>query len=141
MASFETGKVYRLIEDMPPEGDYVRCVDMDNWERYRLLRAWSHNQVGVTVEQEAEMNNYGEMQPIDKLEPYETITIKGPDYAPRLYVRDLDYIVINGKRTQVYWIDSCHFGITYESGHSDTFHIDEFAELCEKNNVNIERGE
>ena len=129
------GYVYKLIEDMDPNKDTVNVINMDNWERYRLLKAWSENQVGVTDEQRKEMTGYVETVSIDSVVPYNKVRFITPDYKPLFEVNDLDDVLINGEPHKVAYIDETHFTFVGESMalYGGCLHIDQFAEICARN--------
>lgn len=129
-----TGEVYKLIQDMSETQPTVLAVNMKNWRRYELLKAWSRNHVGVTDEQRAEMQRYEEFLEIDAVMPHNMIRFITSDYKTRFEVRNLSMVLVNGKALRVFFHDACHFGFVGGS----SYHICEFAELCERNGINVE---
>ena len=129
------GNVYKLIENMDADKDTVLAINVNNWERYRLLKAWSGNQVGVTDEQRKEMEGYVETLFIDSVVPHNKIRFITPDYKELFEVKDLEDVLINGEPHKVAYIDEAHFTFVGESLalYGGCLHICQFAEICERN--------
>lgn len=134
-----SGTKYKLIEKMSADKDTVRAVALDNVQRYELLKAWSHNQVGVTPEEQAEMEKYEVAVCIDSVTPIDKLRFITPDYKTKFEVTNLDKVLVNGKENIVVYMDEYHFTFAGNGLHlwGGCFHICQFAELCEKNGIDV----
>lgn len=128
-----TGEVYKLVQDMEESQSTVLAVNMENWRRYELLKTWSRNHVGVTEEQEAEMRGYEETLDIKAVVPHNSIRFITPAYETKFEVKDLGNVVVNGDVRRVVYLDPYHFSFVGGMG----YHICEFAELCERNGIEV----
>lgn len=136
-----TGAVFKLIQGMDENKPTVLAVNMENWKRYSLLKAWSNNHVGVTDEQRAEMEGYEESLEIEAVVPHNTIRFITPDYEPKFEVKDLDRVLVNGKAARVAYLDEYHFTFADTFAMNlwgGCFHICQFAELCESNGIEVQ---
>lgn len=149
--SVYTAQVYKLIEDMSANKDMVKAVDMDNWSRYELLNAWirnwDQNSMGFrerfteNIEDcKAEMQGCEAEVRIDAVSPYNKVRFITSGYETKFEVKDLTYVLVNGKAARVAYIDDCHFTFvdtTAMNLYGGCFHISQFAELCEKNGIEV----
>ena len=134
---------YKLIEDMDAEKATVKAVLLDNYERYRLLGIWIENwnkdsgfRERFTENIDAcikEREAYVEELRISDVTPVNEIRFITPHYDTKFVVNDLGRVKVNGKTQKVYYIDEYHFGFVDGA----VYHICEFAELCEKNGIDI----
>ena len=123
-----TGEVFKLIQDMDASQPTVTAVNVENWRRYELLKAWSRNHVGLSDEERSEMLSYEEVLEIASVEPHNTIRFITSDYTTKFEVKNLGRVMVNGMVKRVIYLDACHFA--FEGGMF--YHICEFAELCER---------
>ena len=137
------GETFKLIEDMDANKDTVRAVPMCNLSRYELLQAWSKNRVGVTEEERNEMQGYESELPIDGIVPNNVVRFITSGYNTLFEVPDLSFVKVNGELRQVVYIDDYHFSFAGESliAWGGCLHICQFAELCEKNRIEVEPAE
>ena len=144
--SLLTAEVYKLIEDMDENKDTVQAVNINDWERYRLLLAWEQNykqsedfrerfaKQGERIEDcEAERKGYIIDLAIANISPCNKVRFIDTHYNTKFIVEDLKNVIFNGKVKRVIYYDDYHF--SFEDGR--VFHICEFAELCEKNNIEV----
>lgn len=150
--SMHTGSVYKLIEDMDKKKDVVRAVSMENWKRYELLKAWIRNydqaasgfRDKFSQEDAAgwkeEKQGYEVELKIDYVKPCDRIRFITPDYNVRFEAVNLSLISVNGKAARVFYLDETHFGFvdTFSVNlYGGCFHICQFAELCERNDIEV----
>lgn len=134
------GTVYQLIEDMRENKETVKAVNEKNLRRYELLRAWSRNHVGVTEEQAQEMKGYEEELVIESVEPHNKVRFITSDYKTKFEVNDLSNVIVDGVTARVAYLDECHFTFVDKINtnlYGGCFHICQFAELCEKNGIEV----
>ena len=134
------GTVYQLIEDMRENKETVKAVNEKNLRRYKLLRAWSQNHVGVTEEQAQEMKGYEEELVIESVEPHNKVRFITSDYKTKFEVNDLSNVIVDGVTARVAHLDEYHFTFVDKINtnlYGGCFHICQFAELCEKNGIEV----
>ena len=144
--SLLTAEVYRLIEDMDENKDTVQAVNVNDWRRYDLLAAWERNykndkdfrerfaKRGENIEDcKTEREGYVTELQISNIKPHNKIRFIDTNYNTKFLVEDLQNVIFNGKSKRVIYYDDYHF--SFEDGR--VFHICEFAELCEKNNIEV----
>lgn len=146
-----TGEVYRLIEDMDGK-ENVKGVSLTNWNRYNLLKAWAKNwenkacrerfiKQGMDIEKiKGEMQDYVEELKISDVEPHDKIRFITPDYKTKFMATGLSLVSVNGTAARVAYLDEYHFTFTDKNSmnlYGGCFHICQFAELCEKNGVEV----
>lgn len=149
----KSGKVFLLISDMTLDGN-VTGVDTENAERYRLLVAWSRNwenNVPGFRERFSSSNDpescYGSIEKCaeeakqmertlmaEEIEPANKVQFRSTSCRPKFEVRDLGNVLVNGEARQVVYLDDYHF--MFMNG--GCYHIDEFAEICEKNGTHLD---
>ena len=127
------GREYKLVADMTEEKETVKAVPAEEYRRFELLTAWSRNDVGLTAEQREELSAIPQEIPCGECEPANRIRFITSEYNNKFEVPDLRYILVNGRRRQVRYIDEYHFSL--EGG--SVFHICEFAEMCERNGISV----
>jgi len=143
-----TGKIYKLVEDMNGEKDDVRVVSMNNLDRYNLLHAWVRNWeqnsmgfresfTGNIEDCKVEVQGYEEYVNITDIEPHNTIRFITSNYQDKFRVKDLSDILMDGNVRKVVYLDETHFTFTVGSGGFGCFHICQYAELCEKNGIEV----
>lgn len=142
---------YKLVENMDGNKETVKAVNMDNWNRYELLTAWvrnwEQNSIGFRdrfkgdiKECEIERVSYEEEVEIRDIEPNNKVrfvTVKGNTIFETL---DLSRILVNGVAAMVVYMDECHFTFADKIStnlYGGCFHIDQFAEICKNNGVEI----
>ena len=76
----------------------------------------------------ARLEAYVSKYSLDEVESADRIRFIDLQYKTAFTVPNFGYIVVNGERRQVYFIDEYHFGFTG----GDVYHIRQWAELCEK---------
>ena len=81
---------YILVRDAKAGDTELQAVNESNYRRYDRLRAWSRNHVGVTPEQEAEMNGYIELLPVADCTPDNDVQIMDGNWDERFRVKDLE---------------------------------------------------
>ena len=144
--SLLTGEVYKLIENMSENKDTVQAVNVNDWRRYDLLAAWERNykndkdfrerfaKRGENIEDcKTEREGYVTELQISNIKPHNKIRFIDTNYNTKFLVEDLQNVIFNGKSKRVIYYDDYHF--SFEDGR--VFHICEFAELCEKNNIEV----
>ena len=148
-----TGEVYQLIEDMG-DGDTVKAVSLTNWNRYHMLKAWIINwesnscgfrerfkKDGKNIEDcKTEKQGYEEELKISEITPHDKIRFITPSYETKFEVADLTLVSVNGTAARVAYIDEYHFTFVDKINvnlYGGCFHICQFAEICEKENVEV----
>ena len=84
----------------------------------------------------ARLEAYVSKYSLDEVESADRIRVIDLQYKTAFTVPNFGYIVVNGERRQVYFIDEYHFG--FAGG--DVYHIGQWAELCEKNHISCTNG-
>ncbi len=136
---------FKLVENMNDNSELVKAVNMDNWQRYELLKAWIRNWeansmgfrerfTGNIEDCKVEMHSYEVELQISDIEPANKIRFITSDYKTKFEVMDFDIILVNGESKRVIYLDECHF--QFEKG--SCYHICQWAEICEKNSIAIE---
>ena len=148
-----TGEVFKLIEDMG-DGDTVKAVSLTNWRRYDLLKAWIRNwesnscgfrerfeKDGKNIEDcKTEKQGYEEELKISEITPHDKIRFITPSYETKFEVADLSLVSVNGTAARVAYIDEYHFTFADKINvnlYGGCFHICQFAEICEKENIEV----
>lgn len=135
-----TDAVYKLVENMDESKETVKAVNMDNWRRYELLRAWSRNHVGVSEEEAKEMKGYEEELKIADIVPNNKVRFITSDYKTKFEVKDLSTVSVNRTMARVAYLDECHFTFVDKINtnlYGGCFHICQFAEICEQNGIEV----
>lgn len=150
-----TGDVFKLIEDMDTDKGTTKAVNIQNWNRYNLLGAWIQNweqdrpgfranfarNFSLSMDEvKEERQGYEEVLKLSCIKPHDKIRFITVDYKPKFSVRDLSQISINGKAGRVAYIDENHFAFVDKFSikrYGSCFHIAQFAELCEKNGIEV----
>ena len=132
---------YILVRDAKAGDTELQAVNESNYRRYDRLRAWSRNHVGVTPEQEAEMNGYIELLPVANCTPDNDVQIMDGNWDERFRVKDLTEILFNGEKRTVNWLDDCHFDFVGHPTIYGCFHIYQFGELTERRGWQVEPAE
>lgn len=125
---------------MKESKETVKAVNAKNLSRYELLKAWSQNHVGVTDEQAQEMQGYEEEINIVDILPHEIIRFITSDYKTKFVTKDLSTVSVNGTVARVAFLDECHFTFVDKIAmnlYGGCFHICQFAEICEKNGIEV----
>jgi hypothetical protein len=141
-----SNETFKLVEDMNNNSEIVKAVSMDNLQRYELLKAWirnwEQNIIGFrnrfteNIEDcKIESKNYEVELRITELEPANKVRFITPNYEELFTITDLDYILVNGELRRVIYLDEYHF--QFEKG--NVYHICQWAELCEKNKIEISK--
>lgn len=134
------GELYKLVQDMTAEENTVFAVNMNNFERWHLLKTWNNNQVGLTDEQREEMASYIIALDIDNFRPNNKVKFITSDYKTLFEVTDLDEVKFIGydgeeENRRVIFLDETHFSFLGGS----CYHIHEFATKCKKNGCRVEQ--
>lgn len=139
----KTGVTYKLIEDMSESRDTVLAVNMDNWRRYELLKAWMQNwekdksfreRFTQNIEEcAAEKKSYEEAVRIKKVSPVNSIRFIYPDYTEKFQILNFGKVMVDGSERTAYYIDDYHFGFIGGC----VYHICEFAEICERSGKKV----
>lgn len=149
VAHDKTGVVYKLLDDMDENMEFVKAVNTSNLKRYDLLSAWVRNwdsdssgfrkrfeENGEDIEAvRAERESLITEVKCDDVSTADKVRFITPNYETLFEVKNLGKVLLNGKVRQVFFIDECHFGFV-ENG--NIYHICEFAELAEKHNAKVE---
>lgn len=134
------GNEYIVIEYPEREYDFLKCVKSENYERWHLLRAWRNNGVHKDTPEwesdDAERASYELAMFADDLIPIDKIRFITPYYKDRFTVISGGKILFNGKEKRVVYIDATHFYLVGKCW--DSYHICQFAEICERNNITVE---
>jgi hypothetical protein len=140
----KSSEVFKLIEDMDNNNNTVKVVNMNNWKRYDLLKAWIRNYESNSMgfrdrfdenieDCKKEMQSYETELQITDIEPANKIQFITPNYKTKFEVKNLDSILVNGESRRVIFLDETHF--QFEKG--SCYHICQWAELCDKNGIEI----
>lgn len=150
----QTGAVYKFIDDMDKTSAYAKAVNMDAWNRYKLLAAWLKHWekdpcfrarfTGNIQECKKEHDDYEEEIQVCDVSAANQVRFVTTDGYTKFIVNDLDVILVNGIRAMVVYLDETHF--TFGTGiemslYGDCFHIYQFAVFCKEHSVKIERIE
>lgn len=149
--SEQAGTVFKLIADMDEMKASVKAVKLDNWARYKLLTAWLRNwdvdsdfraRFKEDIQEcKKEHGLYEEEIQVRDVSPANQVRFVTTDGKTKFVVNDLDVILVNGIRALVVYQDEMHF--TFATGiamnlYGNCFHINQFAEICDKNSVELE---
>lgn len=138
------GKYYRQAARLHNDykDGYIFLVEAERFAEYETLRIWKHNGMiskmppvekkEFLARLEACVSKYS----LDEVESADRIRFIDLQYEPIFSVPNFGYVVVNGERRQVYFIDEYHFGFTG----GDVYHIRQWAELCEKNHISCTNG-
>jgi hypothetical protein len=147
-----TGAVYKLIEDMDGGKETVKVVGEDVLSRYELLRAWERNWEQNSIgfrerfteenikESAIERQGYETEVDISDIIPHNMIRFITPDYKTKFEVVDLSTVSVSGKEAMVTFMDETHFTFvdTISTNlYGGCFHICQFAEICEKESIEV----
>lgn len=141
-----SNEVFKLIENMDNNKDIVKTVNMENWNRYDLLKAWIRNYEsnsmgfrdrfdGNVEDCKNEMQSYETDLQITDIEPANKIRFITSDYKTKFEITDFDSVLVNGESRRAIYLDECHF--QFEKG--NVYHICQWAEICEKNGIEIKQ--
>ena len=133
------GEKYILVRDAKAGDAELQAVNQKNYRRYDLLRAWSRNHVGVTLEQGAEMKGYIELLPVANCTPDNDVRIMDGNWDERFRIKDLTDILFNGEKRRVNWLDDYHFDFVGHPTIYGCFHIFQFGELTERCGWDVEQ--
>ena len=147
-----TGIKYKIIEDMSEDKETVMAVSVENWRRYELLKAWESNWEryqsfrdrfdGDIEDCIAERKGYEVSLQIDSVKPIDEVRFIDPNYATRFTVKNFGSVKVNGELRKVFYIDPSHFGfITKNNEEGSVFHVCEFAELCDRKGIDVQKVE
>jgi hypothetical protein len=136
--------IYKLIENMNDNSEFIKVISMDNWQRYELLKAWIKNYesnsmnfrdrfTGNIEDCKTEMQSYETELSISDIEPANKIRFITSDYKEIFIITDFDSVLVNGELRKVIYLDEYHF--QFEKG--NCYHICQWAEICEKNGIEI----
>jgi len=136
---------FKLIENMG-ENDTIKAVNMDNWQRYDLLRAWIRNYesnsmgfrdrfTGNIEDCKIEMQSYETELRITGIKPANKIRFITSDYKTKFEITDFDSVLVNGEPRRAIYLDEYHF--QFEKG--SCYHICQWAEMCEKNAIEVKQ--
>jgi len=153
--TMDTGEVFKLVADMDENKDIVRAVSFSNLRRFELLTAWDKNweqnsygfrdHFTENIEDcRIERQNYIEELNIADLFPHNTIRFITPNYETKFEVRDLSCVSVNGVAARATYIDEYHFTFVDKintSFYGGCFHICQFAEICEREGVEVKEIE
>ena len=140
---------YELIESADPEKETVKAIAVENSRRYHLLSAWSLNwdkdpgfreRFGKDIEAcRTERVGYVEELRLTDITPINKVRFIDSHYGTKFEAQTLSTILVNGHPAKVVYIDPTHFRLIESDINAimwgDTFHICQFAELCEKSNI------
>lgn len=145
-----TGKTFKLVEDMDEKKSTVEVVNIENKARYDLLGAWIRNWEqnccgfrerfeGNIEDCRKERQSYVEKVKISDVEPNDVIRFITPGYETKFEVKDLSVVSVGGKLARVVYVDDYHFSFAYcdMSIWCGCFHICQYAELCERNGIEV----
>lgn len=137
------GKSYRQAHLHNDYKDgYIFLVEAELFAEYETLNAWKRNGVMAKMSPDgreealARLEAYVSKYSLDEVESADRIRFIDLQYKTAFTVPNFGYIVVNGERRQVYFIDEYHFG--FAGG--DVYHIRQWAELCEKNHISCTNG-
>lgn len=139
------GTVYKLIEEAEGK-ETVKAVREDNLKRYDLLTAWVRNWdtnsgsfrerfTGDIEDCRKERVGYEESVNVAKIIPCDKVRFISSDYKTKFEVDNFSEVLVNGERRTVVYLDDYHF--KFIGGW--TYHICQYAELCEKNGIEVSR--
>lgn len=120
---------YILVRDAAEGDTALQAVNQKSYRRYDLLRAWSRNGVGITLEQEAEMKGYIELLPVAVCTPDNEVRILNANWEEQFRVKDLTELSFNGEICTVNWLNDYHFDFVGRHNPFGCFHIGQFGEL------------
>ena len=133
--SLYTGEEYKLVEDLNDEGE-TKAVKPDDYDRYIRLSAKGNGNLSEDEKTELERM----IVPIryTGIEPADMVRFIDSQYNELFRVKNLGRILLDGKEKRVAYIDDYHFTFTDGAGPYGCFHICQFAELVEKNGMQLE---
>ena len=153
-----TGEVFSLIEDMDGNKETVRAVNLNNLRQYQTLNAWSRNwdndsnfrerfsasiekgEHGTIEDCREERKSYEVELKISDITAKDKIRFITPNYETKFEVDNLCMVLVNGKAARVAYMDETHFTFVDKINvnfYGGCFHICQFAEICEKNNIEV----
>lgn len=77
---------------------------------------------------------------ISEITPHDKIRFITPSYETKFEVADLSLVSVNGTAARVAYIDEYHFTFVDKINvnlYGGCFHICQFAEICEKENIEV----
>lgn len=145
------GKKYKLVADMNEKEETVKAVSMDNWGRYHMLSAWimnwEQNSIGFrdrftgNIEDcRAERTTYEVELKIQDVQPCDKVRFVKTRGHEEFEVTNLSRVLVDGEAAMVVYMDETHFTFADKIStrlYGGCFHIDQFAEICDANNVDV----
>ena len=142
---------YELVEWPESEQETVKAVAVENSRRYQLLSAWSLNwdkdssfreRFGEDIEAcRTERVGYVEELRVADITPINKVRFIDSHYGTKFEIQTLSTILVNGRPAKAVYIDPTHFRLIETDINTrmwgDTFHVCQFAELCEKSNIKV----
>lgn len=118
------------------------CVERANYSHYERLGAWIRNNVdpAKTESYKIERASFEMLLKCDEVESLNEIEFITPAYKEKFKVRNFGWVSLStsDKPKQVVYYDATHFGFLSETGYvSNVYHICQFAEMCERNGIEV----
>lgn len=133
--SLYTGEEYKLVEDLKDEGE-TKAVKPEDYGRYIRLSAKGNG--NLSEDEKIELERMIIPIRYTGIEPADIVRFIDSQYNELFRVKNLGRILLNGKEKRVAYIDDYHFTFTDDAGPYSCFHICQFAELVEKNGMQLE---
>lgn len=146
LVKYSSNEVFKLVENMSDSNELVKAVNMGNWQRYELLKAWINNWesdsmgfrdrfTGNIEDCKVEKQSYETELKISDIEPANKIRFITSDYKTKFEITDFDSVLVNGEPKRAIYLDEYHF--QFEKG--SCYHICQWAEICERNIIEVKQ--
>lgn len=139
----KAGNVYKAQVYADSELDTVVCTKIKDGEEYDRL-IYARQRRDLTPEESARIEELEIHLPVEEVEVSDFVRFITPKYDIKFIVKNLGYVSVNGKkRLVVGYGDGAHFTFYHEKENGEfayrgIYHICEFAEMTEKNNLCVE---
>ncbi|MBR6476364.1 MAG: hypothetical protein IKS98_13110 [Lachnospiraceae bacterium] len=139
----KAGNKYRLQNYCKEEVDTVTCVKEENEGEYERL-IYARQRRDLAPVESARISELEILLPVEEVEVSDFVRFITPKYDIKFIVKNLGYVSVNGeKRLVVSHGDGAHFSFYCEKENGEfayrgIYHICEFAEMTEKNNLCVE---
>ena len=139
----KAGNVYKAQVYADSELDTVVCTKIKDGEEYDRL-IYARQRRDLTPTESARIEELEIHLPVEEVEVADFVRFINPKYDNKFIIRNLGYVSVNGeRRLVVHYGDGVHFTFYHEKENGEfayrgIYHICEFAEMTEKNNLCVE---
>ena len=136
MVKAKNGATYRIICNVKGNDTNVKVVSKDKYAFYHHTKEQIRRGIISKEEGEKVIETYLNELPVEDIEPADEVRFINSKYETLFKVPDLGYILENGKKKRVVYLDDYHFTFT-EGTCYGCFHICQYAEICERNGITV----